>query len=149
MRTERFVISDRSWAIIEPLVPGSVRDSGVTARDTRFFWKLFYGVSALAALGAIFRRGLAPGTVSSGVFAAGRKAVFFNAFSRLYRTIQILSMSSLMERSSALTRRQAAQKGDSQSGHWTLKRRIDHQSSGPHRCLGKSRSVQTASRPAQ
>ena len=35
MRTERFVISDRSWAIIEPLVPGSVRDSGVTARDTR------------------------------------------------------------------------------------------------------------------
>ena len=37
MRTERFVISDRSWAIIEPLVPGSVRDSGVTARDTRLF----------------------------------------------------------------------------------------------------------------
>ena len=37
MRTERFVISDRSWAIIEPLVPGTVRDSGVTARDTRLF----------------------------------------------------------------------------------------------------------------
>jgi transposase len=37
MRKERFVITDRSWAIIEPLVPGSVRDSGVTAKDTRLF----------------------------------------------------------------------------------------------------------------
>jgi len=37
MRKERFVINDRSWAIIEPLVPGTVRDSGVTAKDTRLF----------------------------------------------------------------------------------------------------------------
>ena len=37
MREERFVINDRSWAIIEPLVPGTVRDRGVTARDTRLF----------------------------------------------------------------------------------------------------------------
>jgi len=37
MREERFVLSDRSWAIIEPLVPGTVRDSGVTAKDTRLF----------------------------------------------------------------------------------------------------------------
>ncbi len=37
MRKERFVISDRSWAIIEPLVPGTVRDSGVTAKNTRLF----------------------------------------------------------------------------------------------------------------
>jgi len=37
MRKERFVISDRSWSIIEPLVPGTVRDSGVTAKDTRLF----------------------------------------------------------------------------------------------------------------
>jgi len=37
MRKERFVITDRSWAIIEPLVPGTVRDSGVTAKDTRLF----------------------------------------------------------------------------------------------------------------
>ena len=37
MREERFVITDRSWAIIEPLVPGTVQDSGVTAKDTRLF----------------------------------------------------------------------------------------------------------------
>jgi len=37
MRKERFAISDRSWAIIEPLVPGTVRDKGVTAKDTRLF----------------------------------------------------------------------------------------------------------------
>ncbi len=37
MRAERFVISDRSWALIEPLVPGTVRDPGVTAKDTRLF----------------------------------------------------------------------------------------------------------------
>jgi transposase len=37
MREERFVISDRSWVVIEPLVPGTKRDSGVTAKDTRLF----------------------------------------------------------------------------------------------------------------
>jgi hypothetical protein len=37
MRAERFVISDRSWALIEPFVPGTVRDPGVTAKDTRLF----------------------------------------------------------------------------------------------------------------
>ena len=37
MRSERFVISDRSWAVIEPLVRGAARDRGVTARDTRLF----------------------------------------------------------------------------------------------------------------
>ena len=37
MREERFVINDRSWAIIEPLVPGSVRDRDVTAKNTRLF----------------------------------------------------------------------------------------------------------------
>jgi len=37
MRKERFVITDRSWAIIEPLVPGTVSGVGVTAKDTRLF----------------------------------------------------------------------------------------------------------------
>jgi transposase len=31
MRQERFVISDRSWAIFELLGPGTSRDRGVTA----------------------------------------------------------------------------------------------------------------------
>jgi transposase len=37
MRIERFVINDRSWSLIEPLVPGTERDSGVTAKDTGLF----------------------------------------------------------------------------------------------------------------
>ena len=37
MREERFVISDRSWALIAPLVPGTARDRGVTAKDTHLF----------------------------------------------------------------------------------------------------------------
>ena len=67
MRTERFVISDRSWAIIEPLVPGSVRDSGVTARATRLFleavlWRVRVGgpwrdlPPGFGAWNSVFRR---------------------------------------------------------------------------------------------
>ena len=67
MRTERFVISDRSWAIIEPLVPGTVRDSGVTARDTRLFleavlWRVRVGgpwrdlPPGIGAWNSVFRR---------------------------------------------------------------------------------------------
>jgi len=67
MRPERFVICDRSWAIIEPLVPGTIRDRGVTAKDTRLFleavlWKARVGgpwrdlPPGLGALNSIFRR---------------------------------------------------------------------------------------------
>ena len=67
MRTERFVISDRSWTIIEPLVPGTVRDSGVTARDTRLFleavlWRVRVGGAwrdlppGFGAWNSVFRR---------------------------------------------------------------------------------------------
>ena len=37
MRAERFVISDRSWRLLEPLLPGSSRSRGVTAKDNRLF----------------------------------------------------------------------------------------------------------------
>jgi len=48
MRKERFVITDRSWALIESLLPGTVRDRGVTAKDNRLFleavlWKVRVG----------------------------------------------------------------------------------------------------------
>jgi len=67
MRKERFVITDRSWAIIEPLVPGTVRDSGVTAKDTRLFleavlWRVRVGgpwrdlPAGFGAWNSIFRR---------------------------------------------------------------------------------------------
>jgi hypothetical protein len=37
MRNERFVINDRNWALIEPLLPGTARDRGVTAKNNRLF----------------------------------------------------------------------------------------------------------------
>lgn len=48
MRKERFVITDRSWALIEPLLPGTTRNRGVTAKDNRLFleavlWKVRVG----------------------------------------------------------------------------------------------------------
>lgn len=48
MRPERFFITDRSWRIIEPLLPGSSRSRGVTAKDNRLFleavlWKVRVG----------------------------------------------------------------------------------------------------------
>ncbi len=37
MRPERFVVSDRVWLIIEPMLPGKESGCGVTARDNRLF----------------------------------------------------------------------------------------------------------------
>jgi len=67
MRKERFVINDRSWSLIEPLVPGTVRDRGVTAKDTRLFleavlWRVRVGgpwrdlPPGFGAWNSIFRR---------------------------------------------------------------------------------------------
>jgi transposase len=67
MREERFVISDRSWEAIEPLVSGTVRDRGVTAKDTRLFleavlWRVRVGSPwrdlppGFGAWNSVFRR---------------------------------------------------------------------------------------------
>jgi len=37
MRRKRFVINDASWSIIEPLLPGTSRSRGVTAKNNRLF----------------------------------------------------------------------------------------------------------------
>ena len=37
MRPERFVISDRTWSLMEPLLPGKASDCGVSAKDNRLF----------------------------------------------------------------------------------------------------------------
>lgn len=48
MRRERFVITDRSWTVIGPILPGTTRDRGVIAKDNRLFpeavlWKVRAG----------------------------------------------------------------------------------------------------------
>ena len=37
MIEQRFVVTDRLWARLEPLLPGKPTDSGVTAKDNRLF----------------------------------------------------------------------------------------------------------------
>jgi len=37
MRPKRFVLTDRVWSIIAPLLPGKASDCGVTAKDNRLF----------------------------------------------------------------------------------------------------------------
>jgi transposase len=67
MRPERFVISDRSWQLLEPLLPGSSRSRGVTAGDNRLFresvlWKVRVGgpwrdlPPGFGAWNSVFRR---------------------------------------------------------------------------------------------
>ena len=67
MRKERFVITDRSWSLIEPLLPGTTRDRGVTAKDNRLFleavlWKVRVGgqwrdlPSGFGEWNSVFRR---------------------------------------------------------------------------------------------
>lgn len=67
MRRERFVITDRSWKLIEPLLPGTLRSRGVTAKDNRLFleavlWKVRVGgpwrdlPTGFGAWNSVFRR---------------------------------------------------------------------------------------------
>ena len=67
MRAERFVITDRSWQIIDPLLPGTSRSRGVTAKDNRLFleavlWKVRVGAPwrdlppSFGAWNSVFRR---------------------------------------------------------------------------------------------
>ena len=67
MRIERFVIGDRSWSLIEPLLPGTTRDRGVTAKDNRLFleavlWRVRVGgpwrdlPSGFGEWNSVFRR---------------------------------------------------------------------------------------------
>lgn len=149
MRNERFVIADRCWAIMEPLLPGSIGDGGRTARDNRLFveavlWKVRVGgpwrdlPSGFGEWNSVFRR-----------FRRWAQRGVFQRLLKRYRVTPTSNMFLSMALSSAFTRRRVAQKGDSQSGHRALKGWFDHQGFGPYRCLGQSGAVQVAARPVQ
>lgn len=67
MRKSRFVLSDRVWFLIAPLLPGKASDCGVTARDNRLFleavlWRVRVGApwrdlpSGFGEWNSVFRR---------------------------------------------------------------------------------------------
>ena len=149
MREERFVINDRSWAAIEPLVPGTSRDRGVTAKDTRLFLE---AVLWRVRVGGPWRD-LPPGFGEwNSVFRRFRRWAERGVFQRIFEVVSgdpdfeyVLIDGTII----SVHQKASGAKGGSQSGHWALKRRIDDQSSCAHRCLGQSRSFQIASWPAQ
>lgn len=92
MRPKRFVITDRSWEIIEPLLPGTTRSRGVTAADNRLFleavlWKVRVG----GPWRATFQRALLPGIVFLGVSDVGHRRVFFSRYLNLLPGIPTLN----------------------------------------------------------
>ena len=136
MCKERFVISDRSWSIVEPLMPGVVRDSGVTAKDTRLFLE---AVLWRVRVGGPWRDLPTRFGEWNSIFQRFRRWAQADVFQRIFEAVSgdpTLSIPSLMEQLSACFKRQAAQKGDSQSGHWVFKRRINNQGLGSYCCLG-------------
>ncbi len=92
MQAERFDISDRTWCLIEPLLPGKASDSSVTAEDNRLFLEAVLCACGLVRRGATCPLALAIGTVSSDGFATGPSTGCFTVFSRPCQVIQTWSM---------------------------------------------------------
>lgn len=107
MRPERFVITDTIWQLIEPLLPGTLRSRGVTAKDKRLFleavlWKVHKG-----GPWRDLPPGFGHGTACSDAFALGLKPMFSNVFSRRYQAIPTLNMFWSTAGLSAFTRKRA------------------------------------------
>ena len=87
MDEKRFVLSDRTWERLAPLLPGKATDSGRTGSDNRLFleavvWRLSGGFAPVLH-GGIYRRILAIGTASSAGSDDGPSVVFLRVFSTL------------------------------------------------------------------
>ena len=94
MSEHRFVITDRLWQRIAPLLPGKATDRGVTAGDNRLFLeavKLSCGRCAPAPPGQIYPLASESGTASSAASAPGPAAVCFRGYSRPSGAILIWS----------------------------------------------------------
>ncbi len=95
MNEQRFVVTDRLWIKLEPLLPGKASDAGVTAKDNRLFleavfWRVRTGSPWRDSLPGRRLRSNLPrgghpvsgtGTRSSVAFGVGQKRVFSSAFS--------------------------------------------------------------------
>lgn len=149
MRLERFVITDRSWQIIEPLLPGTDRSRGVTAKDNRLFleavlWKV--------RLGGPWRD-LPPGFGHwNSVFRRFRRWAKAGVFDRIFAAVTgdpdfeyVLVAGTIVR----VYQKASGAKGDSKSGHRALKGRIDHEDHRPDGCARKSRPVPSPARPGR
>ena len=107
-----------------------------------------YGSRALAHPGVICRRNSATGSPSTRGFGVGHKRAHGSGFSRAYRMIQILNMSSSTRRISGSISTEPAQKGDSKTGHWQIARWSDDEDRGARRCAWQFDPLRAAAGPS-
>ena len=93
MRKEHFVITDRSWAIIESLVPGTALGVGVTAKDTRLFLEAVLWRVRVGGPWRDLPPALVSGTASFGGSADGQKRAYLRGFLGLFQVTRILNIS--------------------------------------------------------
>ena len=76
MNSDRFLITDRMWELMEPYCLGKPSDPGRTGSDYRLFWKRSCGLPARTAHGGTCQKSLASGTRYSSGFANGSNAMY-------------------------------------------------------------------------
>lgn len=156
MRSERFVLSDAQWRVIAPLLPGKVSDCGVTARDNRLF---FEAVLWRVRTGAPWRDLPAGFGAWNSIFRRFRRWAKTGVFDRVFKALSgepdfeyVLvdgTIVSVHQKASGAKEPVPAKAGrDSQSGHRSLKGRLDDQDSGAGRCIGQSRALFPLARAA-
>lgn len=147
MDEQRFLVTDRVSRRIEAHLPEKTSDAGATAKDNRLFleavfWRVRTGspwrdlAPAFGNWNTQFRRFRR--WAERGIFES-----LFNAM-KDDPNLDTLSSTALSPR---FTRRRAAQKGDSGSGHRALARRADYQDRGAGGCAWKPCAFLAAARP--
>ena len=148
MNADRFVITDHLWDRISGLLPGRDGTRGVSGKDNRLFleavlWRVRAGLPwrdlppEFGNWNTQFRR-------FRRWAAAG---VFETLFEALAQTLT-LNTPSLTAPLLAFTRKPVAQKGDSKSGYWALKRWADDEDRGLGGCFREPGSLFAAARPS-
>jgi hypothetical protein len=137
----RTILRDDQWQRIAPELPGKAGDPAPPHGTIGCLSKRFCGSHELGHRGVTCRTNSASGSPPTRGFGAGRERACGSAFSKSWRTIPISNTSFSMRRTSGSTSMEPAQKGDSQSGHWQIPRRSDHEDCSARRCARQSGSL--------
>jgi len=146
MLSDRFMISDKQWELIEPHCLGRKSDPGRSGSDSRLFVE---AVLWTARTGAPWRDLPAEFGKWNSVFKRFRywvKRDVFRFFSYTCPQKVTSNIRWLMARFAKCTVTDRAQKGDSKSGHREIQGRNDHQNSCPDRRSWQSDRLQTDAR---
>ena len=136
MLEERFIISDRQWALMEPHCLGKKTDPGRTGGDGRLFLEAVLWIARTGSPWRDLPPGLGNWNSVFKRFAIGSRRMFSSECSmpcRMNRTWNSRWSTAPSSRSTATAK---AQKGDSKPGHRQIKGRNDDQNRSPDRRSG-------------